>query len=165
MGCRLSTHIGPHLSTGMEMTASRGILIKHGHSVKGAWSPTYYSWATMIQRCTNPARNNFCDYGGRGITVCERWHSFPNFLADMGERPRGTSLERQNNDGMYEQGNCEWASRKTQSRNKRNAKLTGGCVDRVRDMLRCGAKHRAIGAYFGVSHALIGHINRGVQWA
>jgi hypothetical protein len=82
-------------------------------------SKSYNSWAAMIQRCTNPNRAGYKDYGGRGIGVCERWSSFANFLADMGERPAGMSLERIDTDGSYEPSNCKWATRLEQSRNRK----------------------------------------------
>lgn len=81
---------------------------------------TYQAWNGMLTRCTNPKRADFPRYGGRGITVCKRWFTFANFLADMGECPDGKSLDRYpNNDGNYEPGNCRWASLKEQARNKR----------------------------------------------
>lgn len=73
----------------------------------------------MVQRCTNPNCRRFADWGGRGITVCERWESFENFLADMGERPEGMTLDRRDNDGDYEPGNCRWATPKEQRANQR----------------------------------------------
>lgn len=82
----------------------------------------YRIWADIIQRCTNTTRPAYSNYGGRGITVCERWKkSFEDFLADVGERPSlGHSLDRIDNDGNYEAGNVRWATRTQQMRNARN---------------------------------------------
>jgi len=88
---------------------------------------THNVWDSMVQRCTNSNRKDFARYGGRGITVCERWLKFENFLADMGERPAGLSLERRRNDEGYSKGNCYWATVKQQNRNtSANRFLTHG---------------------------------------
>lgn len=94
----------------------------HGHGSQRNRSKTYNSWAGMIQRGFNPNSKRFKDYGGRGISVCNRWrNSFAAFLADMGERPDGTTLDRYpNKDGNYEPGNCRWATPKEQQNNTRN---------------------------------------------
>lgn len=91
-------------------------LPKHGHG----WpkkSRTYLSWQEMKRRCRNPKAPWFELYGGRGISVCERWDKFENFLADMGERPDGRTLERIESNGNYEPGNCRWATPGEQNRN------------------------------------------------
>lgn len=102
-------------------------LRSQGNTTHGmAGTPTYRTWQHMIERCTDPKDRGFANYGGRGITVCDRWlESFENFLADMGEKPPGLSIERSKNDEGYEPGNCKWATAAEQSRNKRtNRPLT-----------------------------------------
>jgi hypothetical protein len=90
----------------------------HGHSKP---TPEYKSWCDMKRRCLSKKQKNYASYGGRGIKVCKRWlNSFENFLADMGPKPdRSYSIERKNNDGNYEHGNCCWATRSQQMANRR----------------------------------------------
>lgn len=91
--------------------------VKRTHGAYG--TPTYLCWAGMIQRCTNPSNPAWEYYGGRGINVCPSWLKFEQFLADMGERPKGLELDRIDNDGDYEPSNCRWTTRRTQVHNKR----------------------------------------------
>jgi hypothetical protein len=96
---------------------------KHGHSKRGQASPTYISWRAMLARCLNPKHKSYARYGGMGITVDQRWqgpNGFANFIADLGERPAGTSLDRYPDAyGNYERGNCRWATRHEQRINQR----------------------------------------------
>jgi hypothetical protein len=80
----------------------------------------FQSWRAMLNRCTNTKYHQYHLYGGRGITVCERWLLFENFVADMGPRPEGKSLDRKNNAAGYAPGNCQWRSDLEQGSNKRN---------------------------------------------
>lgn len=93
--------------------------IVHGHRANSSRSPTYHTWLNMIARCDNPSAISYRYYGARGITVCERWRNFENFLADMGERPPGKTIDRKDNDKGYEPGNCRWATPAEQVANRR----------------------------------------------
>lgn len=104
---------------GFEATSARNY--KHGY----AKSPTWNIWVGMLQRCSPSSGKNAADYFARGIRVCERWQSFENFLADMGDRPIGMQIDRIDNNGNYEPGNCRWVTPSQNARNtRRNTLLT-----------------------------------------
>lgn len=150
---------------------------KHGHTSskkdhacnKNGWSPTYTSWSSMLTRCYNPNDKNYHYYGGRGIIVCDRWRGkegFANFLADMGERPVGTTLDRfpNNGSGNYEPGNCRWATRAEQLRNTRATKLTIEIVRDIRARYKRGEKIADIARQLAVDGRQIGPIVHGKVW-
>jgi hypothetical protein len=132
------------------MCVTRGKISSHGHTRSyktrdgrklARHSREYYSWSTMIARCTSEKHHAYADYGGRGICVCERWlpdgtgRGFKNFLHDMGPRPSGMTLDRKNPQGHYEPTNCQWADKDTQAQNRRPQLWPDGNVPPVQDYL------------------------------
>lgn len=109
-------------------------LLKRKHFINGrhynSHDKTYSCWCVLKRRCTDKNFIGYSDYGGRGITFCERWKKFENFLADMGDKPKGMTIERIDNDGDYEPLNCKWATIEEQNNN------TSQCVFIEKDGLR-----------------------------
>lgn len=112
---------------------------KHGHSPSSGPSSIYKRWRAMLFRCSNPNATQFNHYGGRGITVCERWKHFPSFLEDVGEPPSsGMSLDRIDNNGNYEPGNVRWATKREQGRNTRTSVLSLPLIQRIQSLRASG---------------------------
>ena len=121
--------VAPHYSMRAGKTKSCGCYMREVSRITGGLRathgkrnrPEYAVWRSMIARCTNPMNKSYPRYGGRGITVCDAWlGSFAQFWADMGARPDGYMLDRIDNEGNYEAGNCRWATPKQQMRNRRS---------------------------------------------
>lgn len=98
------------------------MITKHGHApTEGkAQSKTYATWRGMKSRCLDSGHPKFADYGGRGIKICDSWLHFENFLADMGEKPKGLEIDRIDNSGNYCKENCRWTTKSLNNRNRRN---------------------------------------------
>lgn len=138
----------------------RGRAATHGKS----HTPTWRAWASTRNRCENPNNQDFKYYGGRGIRVCERWQSFESFIADMGDRPPGHTLDRIDPNGHYEPGNCRWATRAQQSRNTRSNKLSAEDVTRMRGMRLAGSTYTQLATEFGVSWSHVRKVITGRMW-
>lgn len=118
---------GTHLRSGKQISCgchraetARLRMTKHGNAPRSGVSRTYRIWQNMVARCNNPNSDSWKDYGGRGITVCDKWSTFEGFLGDMGEAPDQGTLDRIDTNSGYHPDNCRWADWATQMRNKRN---------------------------------------------
>lgn len=128
---------------------------RHGGVTGGKRSPTYVTWQSMRLRCDNEKTNGYSRYGGRGIRYCEEWKDFARFLQDMGERPKGMTLDRINPDGDYTPENCEWVTPSIQHSNKRTSRHVthNGKTKTVAEWAREIGVHR---------NTILRRLNRGV---
>lgn len=138
--------------------------IKHGHAIGGD-SPTYESWLSMLVRVRHPERDKYNSWAGRGVTVCDRWLKFENFLEDMGERPPGKSLDRfPDQGGNYEPSNCRWATRREQARNSKVTKISYETALEIALARFGGEASASIALRYGVSENLPNEIYRRRCW-
>jgi len=155
--------LGVHRTVDMRRghTGSCGCLHKKRATTHGMYgTPTYGSWNSMVKRTTDPKQRDFRYWGGRGISVCERWlNSFEAFFSDMGERPDGCSLDRIDNSKGYEPGNCRWATAIEQSRNTRKNRIL--TIDGVSRCLAEWAEHPKASKYTTIqSRLLLGWVDK-----
>lgn len=142
-----------------------GKIMQHGHNKNGKMTRIYKTWDSMRDRCNNPKHKAYKYYGGRGIMVCKRWDKFGNFLADMGERPEGLTIERKNNNKGYFPDNCIWATRKEQARNSHHTKLNHLKVQVIKKLLKeSNLLQKDIAEIFDVAPMTICNIKAGKSW-
>jgi hypothetical protein len=135
----------------------------HGHAAGGKQSPTYNSWHSMRARCSDPSDAEYERYGGSGVTVCERWNVFANFLADMGVKPAGTSIRIDNTKG-YEPGNCRWATPHEQTVNRRATYLNWDVVNEIRGRREHGQTTASIARRLGLKRKHVSNVVLNYIW-
>ena len=143
--------------------------LRHGspHIVKQhkmSNTPIYVTWQGMKDRCLNPNYKGYHNYGGRGITVCDRWMKFENFYADMGEKPDGMQIDRINNDGNYTPENCHWATPAENSRNRQNTVLSLGKAKQIRTLRKTGLTLSQISKKLNVKLHNVEHVLYSNSW-
>lgn len=125
----------------------------------------YMAWYSMKSRCLNRRHDAWADYGGRGITVSDRWLSFDAFVEDMGTPPPGATLERRENDKGYSADNCYWALRTAQARNRRSTKLNLDLVAQIRARVAGGESRKSVARSLGVNHSTVSRVVSELRWS
>ena len=135
----------------------------HGEAGK---TVEYMAWTNMRRRCLSPHNPNYDNYGGKGITICPEWNDYDVFLADMGRKSSSESmLDRIDNNGNYEPGNCRWATPGEQAQNRTNTKLNQDNINQIRHLYRRGIYNQYELAYwFDVSQFNINQIVNNDSW-
>lgn len=136
--------------------------LTHGHKLNGKESPTYNSWRCMLYRCSGKKKGASSSY--KSVSVCQSWQDFENFLADMGERPSGMTLDRIDNQGDYTPKNCRWATPSQQTRNRRNTTLTFEIAKQIMTAMLSGLSGTKVALMFGCSKSTPGKIFRREIW-
>jgi len=134
---------------------------KHGHTSNAKPTRTYITWQSMKRRCLNSSHKDYKHYGEKGITITPRWHDFSKFLADMGERPEGKTIDRIDNSKGYTKTNCRWATSIEQIRNSRTPKLS---PQKVLTIFKDTRPQKNIAKKYGVSQACISLIKTRRTW-
>ncbi len=154
-----------HLKIGTSQSC--GCLNKDQKMIHGMYgTPTYNTWCSIIQRCTNPNYHQWKYYGGRSIRIEDLgWFRFESFLSDMGIRPEGKTIDRIDNNKGYRKSNCRWADQTVQNRNSRAAKLNEDRVKEIRVKLASTKyTHQEISELFGISRSNVSMIAGNRSW-
>lgn len=155
-------NISDYCSNSCSQIGKTNPMWKHGYDN----SYIYKSWQSMKQRCLNIKNHKYPIYGGRGIKICDRWlNSFENFLEDMGDRPKGRTLDRIDNNGNYEPENCRWSTLTQQNRNRSISKLDEEKIKQIKVLFKENKlTQKEIGKIFGVNRATISLIKNKKRW-
>lgn len=131
----------------------------HGATTGRKASSEYQIWAAMIQRCSNPQKKDYHRYGGRGITVCERWESFENFFEDMGQRPGPDhEIDRTDNNARYNPDNCRWVTHTENSRNRSIVRLNTDMARQIREFRDNGARISHVARDMGIPLGTVSNV-------